>query len=100
MYLLFLAPKSCVNVMDAFESVKQCGSDVLFSLHHFDPPISPVQHHQLTSGLDGAQIIQHVLASARVRNAVTEVSEAQEFYALSEDFTVTFVAAWYFCMVA
>ena len=77
MYLIFLALKSCLNVMDAFESVKQCGSDVLFSLHQFDPPISPVQHHEFASGLDGAQIIQHVLASARVKNVVTEIAAKQ-----------------------
>ena len=61
--------------MDTFESVNLCGSDILFSLHEFDPPVSPVQDHRTTSGLDGAQIIQHVLASARIKNAVSEVSE-------------------------
>ena len=59
--------------MEAFESVKQCGSDILFSLHDFDPPISPVEHRRSVSGLDGGKIIEHVLGSARIRNAVTEV---------------------------
>ena len=69
--------------MDAFQSVKLSGSDILFSLHEFDPPISPVQDHTSTSGLDGGQIIQHVLGSARIKNAVTEVSRAEIFHALS-----------------
>jgi hypothetical protein len=72
--------------MDAFESVKQCGNDLLFSLHEFDPPISPVQYHKSTSGLDGGQIIQLVLDSARIKNAVVEVSGAEKFYELSEGF--------------
>lgn len=59
--------------MDTFQSVNLSGSDLLFSLHEFDPPISPVQDHHTTSGLNGAQIIQHVLESARIKNAVTEV---------------------------
>jgi hypothetical protein len=66
--------------MDAFQSVNQCGSDILFSLHEFGPPISPVhEDHRSTTGLDGAQIIQHVLGSPRIKNAVTEVSGAKKF---------------------
>ena len=67
--------------METFQSVNLSGSDILFSLHEFDPPISPVQDHRTTFGLNGAQIIQHVLASARIKNAVTEVSKVVNFHA-------------------
>ncbi|XP_028396264.1 dihydroxyacetone phosphate acyltransferase-like [Dendronephthya gigantea] len=63
--------------MDAFQSVKQCGSDILFSLHDFDPPISPVEDPRSVSGLDGGKIIEYVLESARIRNAVTEIASKQ-----------------------
>lgn len=61
--------------MDAFESVKQDGSDILFSLHEFDPPTTPVQDHKSASGLDGTQIIQYVMGSAKIKSAVSEVGK-------------------------
>lgn len=64
--------------MDEFQSVKQDNSDVLFSLHDFDPPVSPVHDvSSSTHGLTGAQIIQHLLASPRIKNAVSEIAQKQ-----------------------
>lgn len=59
--------------MDSFETIKQHGSDILFTLHDFDPPITPVNDHSATTGLNGAKIIEHVLQSVRVKNAASEV---------------------------
>ncbi|XP_046848625.1 dihydroxyacetone phosphate acyltransferase-like [Xenia sp. Carnegie-2017] len=63
--------------MDSFETIKQHGSDILFTLHDFDPPITPVNDHSATTGLNGAKIIEHVLHSVRVKNAASEFADMQ-----------------------
>ena len=58
--------------MERFETLRDQTSDILFSMHQFDPPVSPVVNSSQRS-FNGAQVIEEVLRSPRVKNAATEV---------------------------
>ena len=58
--------------MERFETLRDQASDLLFSMHQFNPPVSPVVNSSQRS-FNGAQVIEEVLRSPRVKNAATEV---------------------------
>ena len=69
-----------VFAMDKFEAINLDGSDVWFSLRQFDPSVSPVYDKIGAQSRTGAEIIQQVIASPRIKNAVTEVFQSNFNY--------------------